>query len=240
MECGAVLPQRELWLRFAASGDAALRTELVDHYLPLARMLAAWLYRRRGGLPAEFADYLQSAVLGLIEAVDRFDPSRNVPFQFFAARRIRGAVLDALASMSEQHAQVMRRGAVEKRVAALAPSETERGDALQDMVDLALNLSVGFMLQGSGMYRDGEDETDLRAYDDYARRELSQSFARLLPLLPRRQASLLRYHYFFGIELAELARMLDLSPSRLSQLHRQALGNLRTLYRTDGRLDLSG
>jgi RNA polymerase sigma factor for flagellar operon FliA len=97
------------------------------------------------------------------------------------------------------------------------------------MVDLALNLSVGFMLQGSGMYSVSEEETDQRSYNHTARRELGNVFATLLNLLPPAQANVLRYHYLCDIELSEIARMMGVSAGRVSQLHRQALQALRAV-----------
>lgn len=239
MECRVGLSEEELWLRFAESHDAVLRLQLVDCYLPLAKMLAARLFRRRGRLHADFSDYMQSAVLGLLEAVDRFDPARNVPFRFFAARRICGAVLDALPSMSELHEQIIGQGRLRRRVADLLSPEPRFGDTFRDMVDLALNLSVGFMLQESGMYISSEEEADQRIYNDSARRELAQIFMKMLTLLPSPQAKVLRYHYFCGVELFEIAQVMDLSAGRVSQLHRQALRALRALYQSESRLNIS-
>lgn len=239
MECRADLSEQELWLSFVESRDAVLRLQLVDHYLPLARILAARLFKRRGRLHGEFGDYMQSAVLGLLEAVDRFDPARQVPFRFFAARRICGAVLNGLRSISELHRQTVGQGRVQQRVADLISPEAGPGDAFQEMVDLALNLSVGFMLQGSGIYSVSEEETDQRIYNDHLRHELAQVFAKLLTLLPPVQAKVLRYHYFCDMALRDIAQMMGCSAGRMSQLHRQALRNLRALYQADGRLNLS-
>ncbi|MFS0757047.1 sigma-70 family RNA polymerase sigma factor [Noviherbaspirillum sp. 1P10PC] len=239
MECRVGLSEQELWLRFAESRDALVRLQLVDQYLPLARMLAARLFKRRGRLHGEFGDYMQSAVLGLLEAVDRFDPARNVPFRYFASRRICGAVLDQLGSMSELHRQTIGQGRLHRRVADLLPAQSGSGDGFQAMVDLALNLSVGFMLQGSGMYSVSEEETDQRSYNHTARRELAHVFATLLNLLPPAQANVVRYHYLCDIDLSEIARMMGVSAGRVSQLHRQALQALRALYQAESRLDLS-
>lgn len=239
MECRVEPSEQELWLRFAESRDALVRLQLVEQYLPLARMLAARLFKRRGRLHGEFGDYMQSAVLGLLEAVDRFDPARNVPFRYFASRRICGAVLDQLRSMSELHRQTIGQGKLHRRVADLLPAESSPGDGLQAMVDLALNLSVGFMLQGSGIYSVSEEEPDQRSYNHTARRELAHVFAALLNLLPPAQANVVRYHYLCDIDLSEIAQMMGVSAGRVSQLHRQALHALRALYQAETRLDMS-
>jgi RNA polymerase sigma-B factor len=78
--------ERELWKRFAKNHDSATREELVHRYLPFARSLAL----RYRGASESFDDLLQVASLGLVNAIDRFDPSRGIPFPAFASPTILG------------------------------------------------------------------------------------------------------------------------------------------------------
>lgn len=98
---------QSLWRTFALGRDADARNRLIEHYLPLARTIAATLYARRaaprrGG--GRLMDYMQLATLGLIESADRFDAGRGMPFEAYAAPRLRGAVLNALEALSETYA----------------------------------------------------------------------------------------------------------------------------------------
>lgn len=93
-----------LWASRSHQGQA--REGLVRHFLPYARMQAAKLYGSRHGDELEFNDYFQFATVALAEAVDGFDPSRDVKFETYAAYRIRGAVLDGIESMSERQRQI--------------------------------------------------------------------------------------------------------------------------------------
>jgi RNA polymerase sigma factor for flagellar operon FliA len=232
--------ERELWMRFVASRDASLRLALLDVHFPFARMMAARLFARRGGLRAEFSDYLQSAVLGLIEAVDRYDPGRGVPFRQYAVRRIRGSVLDALASMSELHAQYGVPGAVRERIASIDGfSQSVDGKdtallSLEQMADFTIELGIGFMLERRSDDYAREQDIDIGAYERVERRELEEVFAALVPRLPPEFARVLRYHYFCGIGFHEIALMFGVSRARISQLHREALKRLRKLYEDGG------
>ena len=96
----------ELWRRAEQSGDAELRGQLVERYLPLCRVIAASLYSKRVADDAEFADYMQYATLGLIEAVENFDWRRGVQFNTFATYRIQGAIRNNIANFSERREQV--------------------------------------------------------------------------------------------------------------------------------------
>ena len=77
-----------LWQLWRDHGDIDARQQLITYYLPYARMMAAMLYGRRTHDEVEFADYLQFARVGLVEAVDRYDPTQGAQFKTFAAKRV--------------------------------------------------------------------------------------------------------------------------------------------------------
>ena len=236
-------PGAQTWASYHASADPRLREQLVALYTPHARMIAARMYRRRGGLAADFQDYMQSALFGLLRAIDRYDPTRAIPFAHFSARHIRGAVLDALPSMSELNAQVLGRHSLRQdRVAGLVDElgATPARATLHDLSGMALQLGIGFLLEDAGIFQSLSNQPDQRCYEDHRRRELSSAFAQLLPLLPERQSRLLRCHYFCDMRFAEIAELMDLSVARVSQLHRVALKDLLQLSQRVGHLDISG
>src|SRR5262245_2083763 len=83
-------------------GDPEARSRLVDVHESLVRTLAAELYARRPDGVADFGDYLHYGMLGLLEAIDRYDPDRGAAFATFARYRIRGAILNGIAKETEQ------------------------------------------------------------------------------------------------------------------------------------------
>jgi RNA polymerase sigma factor for flagellar operon FliA len=234
--------ERDTWMRYIASRDAQLRLHLLDLHLPFARMIAAKLFARRGGLHADFADYMQSATLGLLEAMERFDPSLGIPFERYAACRIRGAVLDTLSRLSEVHAQVTGHNAWQERTASLSNGRLDASaedGGLNQMADLALELGIGILLLDAGAGCADTEHVDLGAYADRERRELAQVFAHLVRKLPPDEARVVRCHYFCGIAFEAIAAMTQVSRARVSQLHRKALQRLRTLYRAENGVDFS-
>src|SRR5215510_6911182 len=98
---GARLAAGVLWETFSTSRDARTRSELIEHYMPFAKMIAAKVYGMSGAHASNFDDYLQYARVGLIEAVDRFDAARGVSFEAYAVHRVRGAVLNGVSQESE-------------------------------------------------------------------------------------------------------------------------------------------
>src|SRR5258706_7285688 len=88
-------PERDRlrWTDFVSSRSRAVRQELVERYLGLARIMAARLYQRRADNSVPFGDYLQYARVGLVEAIDHYDPERAVPFEALSSYRIKRAIL---------------------------------------------------------------------------------------------------------------------------------------------------
>src|SRR5215217_267187 len=95
-----------LWQRWRESHDGEAREALLTLHMPYARTIAAVLYGKRVNDGVEFGDYHQLAAVGLLEAMDRFDPARGVQFRTFASRRMQGAVLSGLERLTEKQQQI--------------------------------------------------------------------------------------------------------------------------------------
>src|SRR5258708_35994595 len=132
-----------LWQRYVADRDPVLRAKLIERYLPTAQKLAAYAYSRRGPQAPEFADYLQWARLGMIEAFDRYDPKREASFVTFAGYRIRGAILNGLERATEQAAQHARRKQIEKElVEAVIGGGVGASEAREERVEYTGGLAL--------------------------------------------------------------------------------------------------
>ena len=221
-----------LWRRVRGEGLAGLRTQMIEHYLPFARSVATRVYRRSTADGIAFDDYLQWARVGLVESIDRFDSRRGIVFEAYAVHRIRGAILNGLASATELLAQ---RAAWHDRVQSRVESLTEdEGGAqspftLQGIADIVAALAFGFLIVG-----DPPDWDDSRGggspYQAAETEQIRERIHRLLPALPERERQIVRLHYFDGYEFQEIAAAWGLSKGRISQLHSQALRRLRLLY----------
>ena len=232
--------------------DARARDALVRHFLPYARMHAARLFAGRPGDELDFGDYFQFASVALTEAVDSYDPAREARFETYAAYRIRGAVLDGVASMSERQRQIATTREVRQaRLKALlrGPGGDEsgeesrattlfpKGSALDRLAEAGLGLAIGLMLEGTGLIDPGPDAPAPVAQMPYARLEMRQQRERLLALmrqLPEPQRQVLEWHYLQGHPFDALAARAGLSKGRISQLHRAALDTLRRRLEEDG------
>jgi len=230
-----------LWVEYAHTRDCATRDRLIVRYMPLARTLAARLFRLRIDDSVVFSDYLQYARIGLIEAVDRYDPSREASFETFSAYRIRGAILNGLGKESEIAAQRSYwRTRIQERVDSLKPSAFQGGEAaLDDFVQLTVGLALGVLLDEQP--DEGPPDLSLRA-NPYAGAELAElrRIARgAVEQLPERERDLIGRHYFGHCEFQVIAAELGITKGRVSQLHAQALARIRKQLAVNGDLDLN-
>jgi RNA polymerase sigma factor for flagellar operon FliA len=229
------------WQHYAHTRDPALRLQLIDTYLPFARMIAAKLYARRQGLEAPFEDYLHNAVLALIQSIDRFDPALGARFKTFAQYRIEGHIFNELPNMSEQHAQVGLINRLRKeRIDSLSGNRVrnkkskDKESLFEEMTELAVGLGIAYMLEGSNMYCDDEQTDDHDGYQIHAVRELRELLKKLVELLPEKEKAVIKFHYFFDLGMEEIGRELKLTKGRISQLHKQALKRLHEMAETVG------
>ena len=223
--------EARLWAELRR-GSASAREQLFERNLPYARALARREYRGRRGADLDLDDLFQLACTGLLEAMDRFDPDLGVPFPGFANRRIRGAMIDGIAKMNEVREQLSHRGRVKReRLRSLAlerAAKLEAGEAMEALVDMAVGLALGFMLEGTGLYHDSQEPaTQVTAYDSLAWKELVDRLVGELARLGERDRLIIRLHYMEDVNFDQIAVLLSLSKGRISQLHKSALMLLR-------------
>jgi RNA polymerase sigma factor for flagellar operon FliA len=230
---------RARWVEFCRTRARGLRDELIARYLDLARIMAARLYQRRGDNSVPFADYLQYARVGLVEAIDHFDPERSVPFEAFSSFRIKGAILNGLTAESEVAAQRSfwaRR--TRDRFESIKEHEVQ-GDRRASLEEL-VNLTVGLALSHVIAHEGGDPIDESLAANPYAVTELAQlrrAVRSLLPMLPERESELIRRHYEEHVEFQLIAAEWGVTKGRVSQLHAQALQRLRELLHLKPRVD---
>lgn len=228
---------RALWRRFTESRELHLRGRLIERYLPLARSAAARHYRLRADDSVPFEDYLQYARIGLVEAIDDYDPGREASFETYSSYRIRGAVLNGLGRESEIAAQRnfwrTRLQEIEDATPPVAPTEVEVGaiepDAGEALIAPSGNtVALGFLLEHEG--DDVADEAvQANPHAAVEQVELLTLVGMALEKLPARERELIRRHYFEQCEFRVIAHELAVSPGRVSQLHAQALLRIRQL-----------
>jgi RNA polymerase sigma factor for flagellar operon FliA len=238
----------DLWKRYRCYGDQEAREQLILHYAPLVKRVVSRMGVSESA-PLDFQDRISHGMLGLIEAVDRFDPQRGVAFETFAANRIRGAILDALRSLDHVSRSVRRRaGEIERAFAELrgrlgrVPSDEEVADHLgitlesyhkvldqANIIFLSLDSPVSDLRGGEDMIL-GEAVEDPAGYDVAAaieERDLYSALEAALHELPQREQVILSLYYHEELTVREIGEVLNISTTRVSQLLGRAIMALR-------------
>jgi len=239
----------ELWERYRESPGDATRAALIEVYAPLVRVC---VHQMGVFLTAVLSldDLVSAGTLGLIAAVDRFDASRGVKFETFAAFRIRGAVLDAVRSM-DPLTRAARRGVNELRERTkVMEQELSRPVSIDEAAatlghdssasDLRSAALVHFEVSLSNPSVLLDDESDLTLEDILPdcdqpdpdsvveTAELWRTVAEGVALLPPRERTIIEQHYSQDVSLRELGQRLAISQSRVYQIHHRAIRRLRS------------
>jgi RNA polymerase sigma factor for flagellar operon FliA len=223
----------------------------IDQYGPLVRRVAAQLIAK---LPAnvEFDDLVQAGMIGLFDALSRYQANQGAQFETFAMQRVRGAMLDELRGSDWLPRSVRRNqrtieGAVRRLEQRLrrSPSDTEIAAELGMPIG-EYHLLLGEARGSQLIYLDelGGDDSEEGFLDRYSVAEETDSLARLrderfradlmagIEALPEREKQVMGMYYEQEMNLKEIGAVLGVTESRVSQLHSQAVARLRAKLRS--------
>ncbi len=245
-----------LWRRFKERGDQLARERLILTYAPLVKYVAG---RMSSALPAhvEEADLISYGLQGLIGAVERFDPARQVKFETYAVARIKGSIIDELRSLDWVPRSVRARAReIERKSAELehrlqrAPTDEELAGALnmtleefETAITQIHNSSIVALDEMWTVSSGGEPLSlidtigDSRLTDPAALldvTELRDTLADAIARLPDREKIVIALYYYDGLTLREIGEVLGVTESRVSQLHTKAILRLKGRLQGDG------
>jgi RNA polymerase sigma factor FliA len=229
-----------LWRKVQESRDIKARNKLVERYLPLAQQIAAYQFSRRPDNDVEFADYLQYASIGLIEAIDRYETTKGAMFKTFAGYRIKGAILNGVKSATERRHQYSSiRQQTKDRIESFANGEKDQlePDLFTEMLELTVGLALGFILENSSKEQYDEKSCGNDPYRGHAYRQARERLEAAVEKLDERDRRIIQYHYYHHISFESLADLYGVSKGRISQLHKQALLRVRRSLQEDDVLD---
>jgi RNA polymerase sigma factor FliA len=238
----------ELWTRYRETGDTEVRDQLLVHYSPLVKFVAG---RVASGLPAsvEQSDLVSYGMLGLLDAVAKFDPARGFKFETYAIARIKGSMLDELRSIDWVPRSVRSKARTLERAVANLQAELHRTPTDAELAaevgvsDQELQTMLGQVsftglvaldeLLGHGDRDSGGTLADtlvdrapgpLAAYEVEEIREL---LAASIRDLPERERTVVGLYYYEGLTLADIGGILGVTESRVCQIHTKAVLSLR-------------
>ncbi|MEX0993450.1 MAG: RNA polymerase sigma factor WhiG [Solirubrobacterales bacterium] len=241
---------RDLWSRYKKTGDEKAREQLVLAYSPLVKFVAG---RMSSGLPAhiEEADLISYGLLGLIGAIERFEPEREIKFETFAVARIKGSIIDELRSLDWVPRSVRAKAReIERAQSKLehelgrAPTDDEVAAQLETPVEdfqqslMQISNSTVVALDELWTVSDSSGDQvslldtmkDPNAVDparELGVSELKDRLAHAISRLPEREKLVVALYYYENLTLREIGEVLGVTESRVSQLHTKAVLRLK-------------
>lgn len=234
-----------LWDEYIKTKSPKLREQLIIEYAGLVKVVAG----RMGmylGYTVEFDDLVGYGVFGLIDAIDKFELTKGVKFETYASVRIRGSILDQIRKMdwiprTLRQKQKKLDKAMQDLEAELgrAPTEEELArrleisiDELEDLVNqtqVANLVSLDeYLEQGSEVHVEAGNKPAFQQPEQVVeRQELKRMLAEAISSLTEKEQKVISLYYFEELTLKEISNILDVSESRVSQLHTKSLRKMR-------------
>lgn len=246
--------RQKLWEEYSARRTAALREQLILEYAGLVKIVAGKLSMYLG-YNVEYDDLVGYGTFGLIDAIDKFDYDKGVKFETYASLRIRGAILDQIRKMDwiprtlrqKQKKLDAAYQKIEAQTGRMATDEEvarELEISVDELGTLQAQTQLGALVSLDECMETGEPRMEnTQASEDYVQperimeqRELKEILTRTLKELTEKEQKVIYLYYFEELTLKEISAILEVTESRISQLHTKALQKMRT--KLGGNMDL--
>ena len=233
--------------------QSASRDELILEHMPQIKYIA---HRISAKLPShvELNDLVSAGVLGLLDAVEKFDPTRGVKFKTYAELRVKGAILDSLRNLDWAPRSLRKRSKdlekvykeLEQRRGRPASDKEvcdELGISLEEfyeLVDQIKGLNLGSFHEMASQEDDRNSEPLIKYIPDapqmdpffvFHKSEIRHLLGNAIDALPKKERLVVSLYYFDALTMKEIGKVLGVNESRVSQLHTKAMLRLRTKLR---------
>ncbi|HEY3373940.1 MAG TPA: RNA polymerase sigma factor WhiG [Candidatus Aquicultor sp.] len=244
----------ELWLDFKTNECQDARDNLILHYAPLVKYIAG---RISANLPqsVDQADLVSYGIFGLIDAIEKFDMSREIKFETYAINRIKGAIIDEIRALDWVPRSVRYRARQLERVfydlenqLRRPPTDQEVAQAMgvtvEEHNDLLSQLSYTSVLALEELWNVGDKDDKVSLIDSiedasspdpaqtFEFAEIKEILADAIRKLPERERTVISFYYYDGLTLREIGEILGVTESRVSQLHTKAILRLKAKMRS--------
>ncbi len=238
--------RNKLWAEYHKTKSADIREQLILEYAPLVKLVAGRLSMYLG-FNVEYDDLVSYGIFGLIDAIDKFDLMKDVKFETYASLRIRGSILDQIRKMDWIPRTIRQR---QKKIeAAIRDIERDSGHVATD-AEIAAKMEISedeyqnwqnqmkvtgvvslneFVEQGSDIPEDHNNSGSsfVKPEEAIEKEELKKMLAESLEKLTDKERKVILLYYYEELTLKEISEVLEVSESRVSQLHTRALQKMR-------------
>lgn len=220
--------EKETWQKYRQQGDSDARQWLFAHYQDWAQDEARRIFGQLNVPGAQLDEFSQWAFQGLLEAIERFDPDKDIGFKSFAIYRIRGIIFSGLPSLSESSAFYANRGRYlpSNDPPTAAPDTADGAEPVSTLVSMVMTMAVEYLL------KEGGSEMTQLTGEFYSSPEINTIAQRIrdhVYTLEEPMRSVISLYYFGDNSFDQVAKTLEFSNARISQLHQQAIKTLKNM-----------
>ena len=238
--------KEKLWDEYKKNRSQELREQIIIEYAPLVKLVAGRLNMYLG-YNVEYEDLVSYGIFGLIDAIDKFDMTKDVKFETYASLRIRGSILDQIRKMDWIPRTVRQKQrkideaikAVEQRTGKTASDEEiagELGVTEEELLNWQSQLKVTNVVSLNEYVEQGtEPVMETRGNSHFVQpeemveqNELKEMLQKAMELLTEKESKVILLYYYEDLTLKEISNVLEVSESRVSQLHTRALQKMKT------------
>ena len=237
--------KEKLWEMYQTKRTPELREQIILEYAPLVKVVAGRLSMYLG-YNVEYDDLVSYGIFGLIDAIDKFDMDKEVKFETYASLRIRGAILDQIRKMDWIPRTVRQKqkkideaiNRVEMKTGKTALDEEvakELGVSGEELIEWQSQLKVTnvvslneFIEQGSEPVMDARHNSHfIQPEEQVQETELKEKLQEAMEQLTEKEKKVILLYYYEDLTLKEISKVLEVSESRISQLHTKALSKMQ-------------
>lgn len=237
--------RQKIWEKYTKNPTQEMREQIIIEYAPLVKIVAGRLSMYLGG-NIEYEDLVSYGVFGLIDAIDKFDTNKDVKFETYASLRIRGSILDQIRKMDWIPRTVRQRQrkideaikSLEARTGKTPTDEMlaeELGVSGEELLSWQSQLKVTnvvslneFVESGNEPVMDAKGNFRFAQPEEViAETELKRMLKDAMQLLTEKEQKVILLYYYEDLTLKEISRVLEVSESRISQLHTKALQKMK-------------
>lgn len=239
--------KEKLWEMYQANRTSELREQIILEYAPLVKVVAGRLSMYLG-YNVEYDDLVSYGIFGLIDAIDKFDMDKEVKFETYASLRIRGAILDQIRKMDwiprtvrqkqKKIDEAVKRIEMQTGKTAVDDEIAQElgvtGDELlewQSQLKITNVVSLNeFIEQGTEPVMDARNNSHfIQPEERVQEEELKEKLNEAMQQLTEKEKKVIMLYYYEDLTLKEISRVLEVSESRISQLHTKALSKMQKL-----------
>lgn len=239
-----------IWLEYVENKDKEIKKILIENYITLVKIIAGRMYNFYGS-KIEYDDLLGYGVLGLIDSIDKFDITKNIKFETYAQIRIKGAIIDNIRkldwiprSLRKKSKDVQNAIFLLENKLGRSPSNKEISEQLEiPLNELELLLSdistfnvaslEEFLVTGGDYSFDIQEDRNTPE-DAFEKKEIKELLAYSINTLSKNERMVISLYYYDEFTYKEIGNIMELSESRISQIHSKSILKIRNILEKEG------